>query len=158
MEFELPTDFKELLELLNANDVRYLLVGGYAVGLHGYARATNDMDIFVGSDQNNAENLVRALTEFGFGEAALSVEIFTKKGSLIVMGVEPMSVDILNYLTGIDFEGAYKNRNIINVEEIEISLISLADLIQNKRETGRHKDLADIEYLKKIHSLNESDS
>ena len=99
MEFELPPDFKELLESLNRHEVRYLLIGGYAVGIHGYARSTNDIDFCVSGDEDNAEKLVRALTEFGFGSDSLSVEVFTRKDSLVIMGVEPLAVDILNYLT-----------------------------------------------------------
>ncbi len=152
MEFELPIDFKELLESLNANGVRYLLVGGYAVGFHGYGRTTNDIDIFVANDRENAERLVTALTQFGFGGNELSPDLFTRKDSLVVMGEEPLSVDILNYLTGVDFEKAYVRRKIVTAEDIEISLICLDDLVENKRATGRYKDLADIEYLERINS------
>lgn len=152
MDFELPLDFKELLESLNANGVRYLLVGGYAVGFHGYGRSTNDIDIFVANDQINAERLVNALVEFGFGGNNLSPELFTSKDSLVVMGVEPLAVDILNYLTGVDFEAAYNNRKLVKCENIEVSLIAFDDLIQNKKKTGRYKDLADVEYLKRINS------
>lgn len=150
MDFELPKDFKELLESLNANGVKYLLVGGYAVGFHGYSRSTNDIDIFVSADLDNAKKLVAALTEFGFSGSELSTEIFTKKDSLVVMGVEPMAIDILNYLKGIDFETAYSNRHVMKSENIEISLISFSDLITNKKQVGRYKDLSDVEYLEKI--------
>lgn len=152
MDFELPLDFKELLESLSANGVRYLLVGGYAVGFHGYGRSTNDIDIFVANDQINAERLVNALAEFGFGGNDLSPELFTSKDSLVVMGVEPLAVDILNYLTGVDFEAAYKNRKLVKCEDIEVSLIAFDDLIENKKKTGRYKDLSDVEYLKRINS------
>lgn len=152
MEFELPIDFKKLLESLNANGVRYLLVGGYAVGFHGYGRTTNDIDIFVANDQKNAESIVAALSDFGFGVNELSADLFTRKDSLVVLGVEPFSVDILNYLTGVNFEDAYGRRKIVTSENIEISLISLDDLVENKRATGRYKDLADIEYLERINS------
>ena len=150
MEFELPVDFRELLESLNQNGVRYLLIGGYAVGIHGYARSTNDIDFFVSGDEDNAKRLVRALTDFGFGSAGLSVELFTRKDSLVIMGVEPLAVDILNYLTGVDFESAYERRKTVICEGIEVSLISFEDLIANKISTGRHKDLSDVEYLKRI--------
>ncbi len=152
MEFELPDDFKELLELLNENGVEYLLIGGYAVGMHGYVRSTTDIDFFVSSDKENAKKLVMALTEFGFAGTTLSIDLFTRKDSLVIMGVEPLAVDILNYLTGVDFETAYRQRKLIICEGIEVSVINLADLITNKIATGRLKDLADVEYLKRINS------
>lgn len=129
-----------------------MLVGGYAVGFHGYGRTTNDIDIFVANDQKNAESIVAALSDFGFGVNELSADLFTRKDSLVVLGVEPFSVDILNYLTGVNFEDAYGRRKIVTSENIEISLISLDDLVENKRATGRYKDLADIEYLERINS------
>jgi Nucleotidyl transferase of unknown function (DUF2204) len=150
MEFELPDDFKELLELFNENGVEYLLIGGYAVALHGYVRSTNDIDFFVSGTEENAKRLVSALADFGFASSGLSIELFTRKDSLVIMGVEPLAVDILNYLTGLDFESAYRRRKVIISEGIEISLIDLDDLITNKVATGRLKDLADVDYLKEI--------
>lgn len=152
MELELPPDFKELLESLNRHGVRYLLIGGYAVGLYGHARTTNDIDIVVADDPENAQKVVDALTEFGFGGGELSTDLFTRKESLVIMGVEPVTVDILNYLTGGDFNQAYSRRRTVAVEDIEITLISYEDLITNKRATGRLKDLADIDELEKINS------
>lgn len=150
MEFELPQDFKELLELLNRHNVRYLLIGGYAVGLYGYARSTNDIDIVIADDVENANRLVAALTEFGFGETSLSVELFTRKNSRVILGIEPMAVDVLNYLVGTTFEQAFEKRELVKAEGIEISLISFDDLIANKRSVGRLHDLADVEKLEKL--------
>jgi predicted nucleotidyltransferase len=147
MELELQQDFKELFRSLNENEVKYLLIGGYAVVIYGYVRNTNDIDIAVSNDPKNAEKLVRALTEFGFAESALSKELFLQKDSLVRMGVEPNKIEILNYLDGLDFENAYKRRKNLQVEDIEISVISLEDLIANKKTVGRLKDLADIEEL-----------
>lgn len=152
MGLGLPKDFRELLELLNANGVRYLLVGGHAVGCYGYSRSTNDIDLFVAPDFENADNLVRALTEFGFNADNLTPEVFTAKDSLVILGVEPLAVDFLNYLTGVEFESAFASRTLIDDDGLEISVIGLDDLIKNKLATGRHKDLADVEYLKRIHS------
>src|SRR4029078_11038396 len=120
MDLELPPDFKELLESLNANGVRYMVVGGYAVGFHGYGRSTNDIDIFVANDQTNAERLVKALTEFGFSGNNLSPDIFMRKDSLVIMGVEPLAVDILNYLTGVNFDAAFERRELVDCEDIRI--------------------------------------
>jgi predicted nucleotidyltransferase len=149
MEFVLPIDFKELLESLNQSGVKYLLVGGYAVGLYGYPRTTEDFDVFVSSDEENASRLVTALTNFGFGTENLKKEIFMEKNSLIVIGVEPLAVDILNYLSGVDFESAYERRKVVSRHGVEISLIALEDLLANKLTVGRYKDLNDVEQLRK---------
>lgn len=152
MGLGLPKDFRELLELLNANGVRYLLIGGHAVGCYGYSRSTNDIDIFVAPELENANKLVKSLTEFGFGSEGLTPDIFTAKDSLVIIGVEPLAVDILNYLTGVEFESAFANRNLVDDDGLQISVIGLDDLIKNKLATGRYKDLADVEYLKRIRS------
>ena len=104
MEFELPKDFRELFELLNANNVKYLLIGGYAVGYYGYPRATNDIDVFVADDHANSRKLVKPLSEFGFSGENLSEELFTQKKSIIEMGVEPMMIQIMNFASGISFD------------------------------------------------------
>ncbi len=150
MEFELPKDFKELFELLNANKVKYLLIGGYAVGLHGYVRATNDLDIFVSDDDENIRNLRKSLIDFGFAEFSLIDDIFPDKRSMIEMGVEPMKIQILNFADGVEFETAYANRIESAVEDIFISTIHKPDLIHNKIASGRLKDLADVERLEKM--------
>ena len=149
MELELPPDFKELLALLNRYQVKYLLLGGYAVGLYGYARSTNDLDIVIADDEENAHRIVAALVEFGFGSGDLSTKLFTQKNSRVVMGVEPMAIDVLNYLVGGNFDQAYSRRKIVIVEDIAISFIDYDDLIANKKAAGRLKDLADIEELQK---------
>ena len=149
MELELAKDFKELLKLLSDNRVRYLLIGGYAVVLHGYVRNTNDLDIVVSEDPDNAHRVIKALTEFGFGSDELDVNLFTQKGSLVRMGVEPVKIEILNYLEGTNFDDAYERRKRIKVEDIEIDVIGLDDLIANKRAVGRLRDISDIEELKK---------
>lgn len=152
MGLGLPKDFRELLESLNENGVRYLLIGGHAVGCYGYSRSTNDIDFFVASDFENASNLVKALIEFGFRSDTLAPELFTAKDSLVIIGVEPLAVDFLNYLTGVEFESAFASRTLVDDDGLPISVIGLDDLIKNKLATGRHKDLADVEYLKRIRS------
>jgi hypothetical protein len=153
MEFELPIDFKELLQLFGRHRVKYLLIGGYAVGLHGYARATNDIDILIASDDDNAEKVVAALIEFGLSVESVKKELFTQPRSLVVMGVEPFAVDIVNYLDGSDFDTAYARREIRTSEDIEISLISLEDLIANKTAVARDKDLLDVKELQRINDI-----
>jgi predicted nucleotidyltransferase len=147
MELELPKDFREFLKSLNANGVKYLLIGGYAVGFHGYPRATNDIDIFVAKDLENAERLVKSLVEFGFDLEVLSTEIFTAERSIVRMGVEPMKIEIANFISGVEFEEAYNDRVVGKISGLEITLISLRHLKINKKASGRYKDLNDLENL-----------
>src|ERR1035437_9666181 len=94
MDIELPSDFKEFLKLLNDKEVRYLLIGGYAVGYHGYPRATSDMDIWIDLHPDNAVRVVTALQEFGFNLPELKPEIFSKENAIIRMGIPPMRLEI----------------------------------------------------------------
>ena len=149
MDLELPQDFKELFRSLNANKVEYLLIGGYAVICHGYVRNTIDIHVVVSNERENAERIVEALTDFGFGGLGLDVALFTDPDSLVRMGVEPIKIEILNYLKGVSFDLAYSRRKTQQVEDIEVSLIDLQDLISNKKAVGRLKDLADVEELEK---------
>ncbi len=152
MEFELPDTFKELLESLNKHRVRYLLIGGYAVGMHGYSRSTEDIDFFVDREEDNAKRIVEALTEFGLAGPELKTDIFTRENSLVIMGVAPFAVDILNYLKEIDFNTAFEKRKIVICEGIEINVIGFDDLIKNKIAVGRYKDLSDVDYLNRINA------
>ena len=150
MAIKLEEEFREFLKSLNRNEVRYLLIGGYAVILNGFVRNTTDLDVSVASDPDNAKKLVRALEEFGFDLPQLDDALFTKPKSLVRLGFEPLKVEILNYLEGVDFDQAYANRKVIEVSGLKIDLISIADLIANKKAVGRHIDLADVEQLEKL--------
>lgn len=147
MELELPQDFKELFEFLNANKVEYMLLGGYAVIAYGYVRNTSDIDVVVSDGVENARRLMKALANFGFGETQLQTELFIEPDSVVRMGVEPMKIEILNYLKGVDFKAAYSRRQSVQVEDISVDLISLPDLLANKRAVGRPKDLVDADEL-----------
>ena len=103
MDMQLPPDFKEFLRLLNAKNVVYLLVGGYAVGYHGYPRATNDLDIWIAIDPINAQRIVNALNEFGFESAEVSVEPFLKEESIVRMGNPPIRIEIMTSISGVSF-------------------------------------------------------
>ena len=142
---QLPVDFKEFLSFLNSNKVEYLLLGGWAVGIYGHPRATGDIDFIVGIDDQNLARLIRALGEFG----APSIEIanFKEEGNVFRMGRSPVQIDIINEASGIDFYESYQRRELIDVEGIEISLISKDDLIKNKLASGRAQDIADAEKL-----------
>jgi len=147
---QLPEDFKEFIQFLNSNNVKYLLIGGWAVGLHGHPRATKDIDFLISAKDENIDGLKNALEEFNAPQ--IDMEDFKKdKDSFIRMGVAPIQIDIIKEADGIDFEDCYSRREIIMVENIEIPVISKADLIVNKKSTGRLADLADAEKLSGEH-------
>ncbi len=129
---QLPEDFKEFIKYLNEHNVRYLLVGGWAVGIYGNPRATKDI-----------EKLQKAM--FNFGAPTVDKKVFQEKGNIFRMGRSPVQIDIINEASGITFEDCYTRRNVITVEDIHISMIAKEDLIKNKKASGRHRDLADIE-------------
>lgn len=140
---QLPEDFKDFIKFLNEHKVRYLLVGGWAVGIYGNPRATKDIDFLIAIDDDNIQNLLKALKKFG--SPTVEKKVFQDKGNVFRMGRSPIQIDIINEASGIIFEDCYKRRNIIKTDEIDISIISKEDLIINKRASGRHRDLADIE-------------
>ena len=142
---KLAADFKEFLRLLESNTVEYLLIGGYAVGIYGYVRATNDLDIWVGMNPNNAANLERALKEFGFASA--EAEAFLVSDTVIRMGLPPIRIEILTTISGADFDTCFTERCLFEMDGIALPVISLARLRQNKEAAGRAKDLADLESL-----------
>jgi len=145
----LPQDFKEFLQLLNLKKIEYLVVGGYAVALYGYPRATGDMDIWVAISKINAHKIVEALKEFGFNVAELKEELFLEKEKNIRMGIPPLRIEILTSIDGVEFTECYSNKEIVIIDDIEINFISLEDLKKNKKASGRYQDLADLENLEK---------
>lgn len=147
MDLRLPPDFKEFLKLLKEHDVRYLLIGGYAVGYHGYPRATDDMDIWVAIHPENASKLVAALQEFGMDDPELKPELFLQKPKIVRMGFAPLRLEISTTISGVDFEDCYAERVVEILDGIEVSLIDLENLKRNKMASGRSKDLADLENL-----------
>jgi len=147
MDIVLPPDFKEFLSLLKDKNIRYLLIGGYAVGYHGYPRSTNDMDIWIAIDSKTAKQMVLALKEFGFDSPQLSEELFLKEKNIVRMGIAPIRIEILTTISGVSFEECFKQRIIDEIDGIEVSIISLNHLKINKKASGRHKDLDDLENL-----------
>lgn len=143
---ELPPDFKELLSLLNAHGVEYLLVGGYAVAYHGYPRATQDLDLWISIHPDNAKRLVAALDEF-IGASDIRPEQFLEEGRILRMGMPPLRVDITNHISGVDFADCYARRIVDHLAGVPVNIVSLDDLKANKRASGRPKDLADLSYL-----------
>jgi len=143
----LPQDFKEFLKLLNAHQVEYLLIGGYAVGYHGYPRATVDMDIWIAINPGNADKIVAALKEFGFDLPDLSPGLFLKEWQIIRMGVPPVRIELATTISGVNFSECYAQKVTDKVDGVQVNLISLEHLKLNKKTAARHKDLADIENL-----------
>jgi phage replication-related protein YjqB (UPF0714/DUF867 family) len=135
------------LNILKGKNIGYLLIGGYAVGYHGYPRATNDMDIWIPIDTKTAEQMVSALNEFGFDTPQLSKELFLKENSIVRMGIAPMRIEILTTISGVNFEECFQQRIVDEIDGIEVNVISLNQLKINKKASGRYKDLDDFENL-----------
>ena len=144
---QLPPDFKEFLKLLNKYKVEYLLVGGYAVGYHGYPRTTAHMDIWIDVNPNNANKIVKVLNEFGFDAPELTTDIFLEENKVIRMGVPPVRLEIFTSISGVDFLSCYQLRMIGMMDGIEVNIIDLENLRKNKKASGRFKDLNDLENL-----------
>ena len=143
----LQKDLKEFVELLNGLDVRFLIVGAFAVAYHGYPRYTSDIDIFVDRSTANAELLLKAIHEFGFDDIGLSKEDFMRKDQVIQLGVAPNRIDVMTILSGVSFEEAWSSREFGELGGITLPFISRAMLKRNKAATGRTQDLADLEHL-----------
>ena len=144
---KLPQDFREFLNLLNSLQVDYILVGGYAVAYHGYPRYTGDIDIWVAVFEENAKRIVAALKEFGFDLPELSEELFLDEHRMTRLGREPVKIEILNHISGVDFSGAKERAELADFDGLKVPVISLSDLRVNKRASGRSKDLADLDNL-----------
>jgi len=152
MDLELPNDFKEFLKLLRAYEVKYLLIGGYAVGLHGYVRSTNDIDFWVSMTSDNAKRVVEVLKEFGFDVPELSKDLFLKRDQIVRMGVEPVRIEVTTTISGVEFDYCYPERVETTLDDLPVNVINLRDLRINKEASGRLKDLADLENLPKAES------
>ncbi|MFV1985592.1 MAG: hypothetical protein ACC657_18745 [Thiohalomonadales bacterium] len=140
-------DFKEFIALLNKNNVKYLVVGGYALAFHGYPRYTKDIDFWVWVEKENAKNLLTTLKDFGFTSLGLTEEDFLTPGYVVQLGQPPARIDLLTSVTGLEFEACYKSRMHIEIQGAEIDFIDLDSFKKNKKAVGRHQDLADLENL-----------
>jgi predicted nucleotidyltransferase len=143
----LSQDFREFIQLLNENNVRYLIVGGYAVALHGYPRYTKDIDIWVENHPLNAERIIQALDQFGFGSLGLKSTDFLEQDTIIQLGYPPNRIDLITSLPGVDFEACFRAKIDIEIDGVVIHFIDLENLKKNKKATGRAHDLADLENL-----------
>lgn len=133
--------------MFNSNGVEYLLIGGYAVNVHGYVRTTNDLDVWVHADPDNARRIDQALRQFGFATPLLTPDLFLSKNNVVRMGLPPIRIEILTSISGVEFEACYAEKETVQMEEVVVPVISLARLRENKAASGRTKDLADLEGL-----------
>lgn len=143
----LNQDFREFIQSLNDNDVRYLVVGGYAVALHGHPRYTKDIDVWIEMSPENATRMIKALEQFGFGMLGLKEADFLTPDQVIQLGQPPNRIDLLVTLSGVEFEPCYRSRIGVELDGMLVNLINLEDLKKNKKASGRHQDLADVENL-----------
>ena len=145
---DLFPDFKAFLESLNSEGVKYLLLGGYAVIHYGYRRSTDDLDVWIATDAENAEKVSRVLQSFGgFSKSKVNPSMFQTRGKVFIFGREPVRIDILTSPAGVDFADCYARRGEVDWDGVKVPLISFEDLKRNKSASGRAKDLADLEGL-----------
>lgn len=144
---EIQRDYKELLELFNAHNVDYIIVGAYALAFHGAPRFTGDIDIFVKPDPTNAERILTVLKEFGFDSLDLDKSDFQHPDKVIQLGVPPVRVDLLTSLTHVSWQQAYSGRVEGTYGDLPVYFLGREEFLTNKKALGRKKDLADIEAL-----------
>jgi predicted nucleotidyltransferase len=143
----LNSDYKDILLALSEQKVKFLLVGAYAMAVHGYPRSTMDIDLWIFSEAENSLRVFKALENFGAPMDDLSPEDLQKENVVFQIGVAPRRIDIITSADGLIFEEAFANAKSIEIEGICLRVLSVPDLIKNKRATGKTKDLADVEAL-----------
>ena len=139
-----------MLQILLKNKVKFLVVGAYAMGAHGYPRATGDLDIWIEASTANSKRMYRSLSEFGATLSELIPDTFITKGIVFQIGIAPRRIDIITKIDGVNFRQAYSGRQDILINDIMVPFISKKDLIKNKESTSREKDRLDAECLRKV--------
>jgi len=150
-------DFTDFVQLLKDHQVKYMVVGAYALSFHGRPRHTGDLDIWIKPDAENAGKMVKVIDAFGFGKLGLTEEDFLRENYVTQLGYPPLRIAILNAISGVDFDEAYHTRLETEIDGLEIAFISANDLIRNKRNMGRPKDIGDIEALEKLKKQQEDE-
>ena len=140
-------DFREFVELLIKHEVKYLVTGGYAVGIYGHPRYTGDIHFWVETSLENGIRLVKVFEAFGLKSFGLTPEDFTKVEQVIQIGYPPFRIDVITGIDGVSFSEAYPNRKIFDIDEIQVAFIGLEDLKKNKKASGSGKDLDDLKNL-----------
>lgn len=146
----LNADYRDILRALADEEVRFLLVGAYAMAAHGYPRATMDIDIWVMPSPNNAEAVLRAVERFGAPLDNVTKSDLQRDDTVFQIGVAPRRVDIITGASGLQFEESFRHSEEVDIEGIQVRILSLDDLIRNKRASGRTRDLADAEALESL--------
>jgi predicted nucleotidyltransferase len=154
----LNKDYREMLQCLADEGVKFLLVGAYAVAAHGYPRATMDIDIWVMPSPRNAKAVLKALRRFGAPLHGLSLSDLQKDDTIFQIGVAPRRIDIITGASGLQFEDTFARSSEVNIEGIQLRIPSVDDLITNKRASGRTKDLADAEALESLNTFEQGKS
>lgn len=142
--------FRDFIALLKKHGVKHLVVGGYAVGFHGFPRYTGVFDVFVAISESDASGLVAAFAEFGFSDIGLTKSDFLEPDMIIEIGREPMKIQVLTGIDGVTFDACFKRRVVLSDERGAVPFISLEDLIANKAATPRPKDKIDLDELRRI--------
>jgi hypothetical protein len=145
----LNSDYKDMLQVLLDNDVKFLLVGAYAMGAHGYPRATGDIDIWVEPSAENSARVYRSMIAFGAPLHEIDESTFATPGVVFQIGVAPRRIDIITTISGVQFDDARRQQQIAEIEDLPVPILSINDLIRNKRATGRDKDRLDADRLEK---------
>jgi len=144
---EVQKDFREFLELLNEHEVKFIIVGGYALAFHGAPRFTGDIDVFVKSDHENAKRILNALADFGFSSLDITIDDFQDQNKVIQLGLPPVRIDLITSISGVTWEEADASKEPGLFGDVSVSYIGKKQFIFNKRASGRKKDLADLESL-----------
>ncbi len=150
----LNKDYRELLQSLSDREVKFIVVGAYALGVHGFVRATGDINIWVEPGEDNSARVYNALEDFGSPLSDIDKNTFSEEGVIFQIGVVPRRIDIITRISGVDFKSAYSNRIEVNIDGLDIPFLSKDDLITNKRVAGRPKDKIDVDWLTEVKDLD----
>lgn len=145
---DLISDLKEFVRLLDAHEVKYMVVGGAAVNVLGFVRMTEDLDFWLERSEENADRVLAAIAEFGF-EGEFGKDDLLDPKAVLMLGRPPNRIDLLTWISGREFADCYERRTYEDLDGLIVPMISLDDLIANKKASGRHKDLADVEEFEK---------
>jgi hypothetical protein len=153
---DVEKDFKEFLHTLNCHDVKYCIIGAFAVALHAIPRYTKDLDIWVEASRENGERVLRALRDFGFGSLEISADDFAYPGGIVQLGYEPVRIDLITDIPGCTFAEAWENKVCDSFGGEPVYFVGLDDLIASKEASGRPQDLADLDTLRRHRDLSRS--
>jgi hypothetical protein len=146
----LPQDWLDFIDAFLAREVEFVIVGAFALAYHQLPRATGDIDFFVSHTLENAQRIIEALNDFGFGSLGVKAEDFSRPDHFMMLGRPPVRIDVLTSIDGITFEEAYRDRVYGDLDGREVPFRSFEHLVKNKESTGRLKDKADVEKLRRL--------